>query len=216
MADILYNKSRERSKELWLGGFQSFQPFNRFAPFKSFENFSESGLCCFKGIRLNRRRSVLRRFNKRTDTDDAEKKLLDGDIMGGSDLVKPPREQQVDRYPTDTGQRKQTEQGIAEKRRQARGKIAAQGRTHKKCESIDDIEIGNATDPLLRRDGVVDEVAGAERDSAPRKASEHLNQHEIGGLVRNKPKHRDQRGKKRAEPQDSHVADEIGVLSPKG
>ncbi len=32
--------------------------------------------------------------------------------------------------------------------------------------------------------------------------------------MREQPKHRDQRGQKRAEPQDSHVADQIGMLPP--
>ena len=61
--------------------------------------------------------SVPRRSNQRTDTDNAEKKSLDGNLVGNSNLAKTSREQQVKRYPADARKRKQAEQTIAEKRR---------------------------------------------------------------------------------------------------
>jgi len=158
--------------------------------------------------------SVARRTHQRANANDAEKKLLDGSLMGGSDFAKAAREQQIKRHSAQARECKQGEQAIAEKRRQARGQIAAQAGTQKKRQAIDDVKIRNAAHPLLRRYGIINEVAGAEGDSAPRKAGKALNQHEIGGIVREKPEDWDQRGQKRAEPQDGHVADEIGVPPP--
>src|SRR3990172_11887880 len=115
----------------------------------------------------NVNRSVSRRADERTDTDDAEKKLLDGNLVGGPDLAKTAREQQVKADPAKARESEQAEETVAEQRRHPRGQKPAQGRAQKKRDAIDDVKIGDATNPLLRRHGVVDEVGGAQRHSAP-------------------------------------------------
>jgi hypothetical protein len=56
--------------------------------------------------------------HQRTNAHDAKKQLVDGNFVGGSDLAKRAREQQVEEKPAEAGKSEKAEQTIAEKRRQ--------------------------------------------------------------------------------------------------
>ena len=53
-----------------------------------------------------------------TNTDDAKEQLVNGNLVGRSDLAKRSREQQIEEKPAEAGNSEKAEQSIAEKRRQ--------------------------------------------------------------------------------------------------
>jgi len=62
---------------------------------------------------------VPRWTDKRANSDDTEKKFVNGNLRGGSYFAKSSRQEQVKSQTTEARKRKQSKQRVAEKRRQA-------------------------------------------------------------------------------------------------